>query len=369
MAVISMTMLTANGFATEDKHYVFEAGHASLQEWRLPETMPAPADNPTTAAKVALGKKLFFDPRISGDGNISCASCHNPSLGWSDGLPKARGVKGVELDRASPSIVNAGFNALQMWDGRKKTLEDQAMAPMLSPREMNVDKDRLFQWLAGNDEYRQAFESVFPGEAIDETTVSKAIAAFERTVISRDSAFDRWIQGDGDAMTRQQIKGFELFVGKAKCDVCHSPPNFVDDGFHNVGLASFGDDAPDLGRYRERPLGLLKGAFKTPALRDVARTAPYFHDGSATTLAAVIEHYVNGGEVKTNLSPNMEKVDLDAAEQAALVAFLHALTTPYKAVALPELSMQAPTTGKRPPLSGAVSNEDATLVVLEEGER
>lgn len=319
------------------KKYVFKAGHSSLREWRLPRVTPYPKGNKPTKARIALGKMLFFDPRLSGDGNMSCASCHNPVLGWSDGLPTAKGFKSKVLGRASPTIINTAYNKIQMWDGRKHSLEDQAMGPMEATVEMNMDTEKLFRWLNENDGYRHAFKQAYPGKSIDAKTVSMAIATYERTITSRNSRFDRWIRGNKKAMNRQEIRGFKLFVGRAGCADCHSAPNFTDDGFHNIGLASFGESNPDMGRYAQRPLKLMKGAFKTPTLRDITRTAPYFHDGSATTLEDVVKHYVKGGVVKTNLSPSMKQLKLCGTEEEDLIAFMKALTSPYIHVSLPKL--------------------------------
>ena len=220
---------------------------------------------------------------------MSCATCHNPALGWSDGLPTAKGVKSKVLGRASPTIFNTAYNSIQMWDGRKKSLEDQAMGPM------------------------------------------------EAT--GKNSNFDRWVKGDKKAMTAKQVRGFKVFAGKANCIACHSAPNFTDNGFHNIGLKSWGDKNPDMGRYAQRPLGLMKGAFKTPTLREIKRTAPYFHDGSAKTLKAAVKHYAKGGEVKTNLSPSMEQIKLSNKEIDEVVAFMKALSSPYIKVSLPELPL------------------------------
>lgn len=338
---ISLLCLTSivisNPANAEENDYVFKAGHASLQKWLLADTPPFPADNKPTKARIELGKMLFFDPRLSGDGNMSCATCHSPLLGWSDGLPTAKGFKSKVLGRATPTVTNTAYNNLQMWDGRKKSLEDQAMGPMEATVEMNMDTAKLFRWLNANASYKAAFNKAYPGKKIDADTVSKAIASYERTIISNNSPFDRWVKGDATAMTSQQINGFKLFVGKAKCVACHSAPNFTDNGFHNLGLASFGIDKPDMGRYSQRPIKLMKGAFKTPTLRDVSLTAPYFHDGSAKTLTEVVAHYNKGGVVKTNLSPNMQKLDLSKSEAADIVAFMKALVSPHKPVTLPQI--------------------------------
>ena len=326
--------------SSDESKTVFKAGHASLQEWLLPDEAPYPKGNKPNEARIELGKKLFFDPRLSGDGNMSCATCHNPALGWSDAQPTAKGVKSKVLGRASPTVINTGFNSIQMWDGRKKSLEDQAMGPMEATVEMNMDTKKLFRWLNSNKEYTSLFNKAYPGEKIAAPTVSKAIATYERTAISNNSNFDRWVKGDADAMTAKQVNGFKLFAGKAKCIACHSAPNFTDNGFHNIGLASWGKKNPDMGRYAQRPLGLMKGAFKTPTIREINRTGPYFHDGSATTLKEVVQHYAKGGSVKTNLSPSMEKIKLSDSEINDVVAFMNALSSPYHAVSLPELPME-----------------------------
>ena len=318
---------------------MFKAGDPSLAEFLLPE-VPYPEGNQPNAARVELGHKLFFDPRLSGDGNMSCATCHNPALGWSDGLPTARGVKSSVLGRASPTIFNTGYNSIQMWDGRKKSLEDQAMGPMQANVEMNMDIGKLFQWIGNSHGYQALFARAYPGEPINETTLSKAIASFERTVVSSHSPFDAWVRGDAGALSAQQVEGFKLFAGKGNCVACHSGANFTDNGFHNLGLASWGVSEPDMGRYAQKPVNVMRGAFKTPTLREVARTAPYFHDGSAKTLMEVVEHYDRGGEVKTNLSPNIHPLGLSLAEKQALVAFLESLSSAFLVVSVPELPAQ-----------------------------
>lgn len=258
-------------------------------------------------------------------------------MGWSDGLPTARGVKSMVLGRASPTIFNTGYNTIQMWDGRKKTLEDQAMGPMQANVEMNMDIGKLFKWIGASEGYKALFAKAYPGEPINESTLSKAIASFERTAVSKNSPFDRWVKGDPSALSAQQVEGFQVFLGKGNCVACHSGGNFTDNGFHNVGLASWGAAEPDMGRYAQKPVNAMKGAFKTPTVREVSRTAPYFHDGSATTLAEVVDFYNRGGDVKTNLSPNIKPLGLSAKEKAALVAFMEGLSSPYLSVSLSEL--------------------------------
>lgn len=338
----SLGVVLAATFATtlqagDVSKYTYEAGHPSLQEWLLPDQPPYPEDNAPTPNRIDLGKKLFFDPRLSGDQTISCGTCHNPLLGWSDGLPKGIGFKGADLPRASPTVINTGYNTIQMWDGRKKTLEDQAMGPMEATLEMNMDFAKLFNFLKNNKEYSAMFEEAYPGEGVNAKTVSKAIASYERTIISNNSSFDNWVKGDKNAMTAQQVNGFKLFVGKGNCEVCHSAPNFTDNGFHNLGLASWADKNADVGRYAQKPIGILKGAFKTPTIRDIERTAPYFHDGSSATLMETVEHYNKGGVVKDGVSPNIKPLNLTDQEKQDLVAFMQALTSPFIPVSLPEI--------------------------------
>ena len=323
----------------EGKTITLEAGHPSLQKWLLPAVPPPPADNKPTAARIELGKKLFFDPRLSKDSNMSCATCHNPMFGWSDGLSTAKGFKSQVLARATPTIINAGYNGIQMWDGRKKDLEDQATGPMEAPGEMNMDLGTLFKWLNDNAEYRALFAKAYAGEAIDAKSVSKALANYERTVVSNTSRFDRWVRGDKKALNAREINGFAILIDpkKGNCAVCHSGANFTDSGFHNIGLPAWGKPNPDVGRYASKPIQAMKGAFKTPTLRDIDLTAPYFHDGSVATLDGVVEHYAKGGEVRTNLSPDMKELKLSDAEKADLVAFMKALTSPTKPTILPAL--------------------------------
>ena len=312
---------------------------AEFKHWLLPETPPHPEGNKPTPQRVALGKMLFFDPRVSRDGTISCASCHSPMFGWSDGQPTGRGFAGQKLGRASPTITNTAYNTIQMWDGRKKDLEDQAMGPLESAPEMNTDLVAFFKFMNTSQGYKEAFEKAYPGEPIAAETFRKAVASYERTIISRSSPFDAWVQGDKGAMTQQQLRGLVIFMDKNKgnCIACHSGPNFTDNGFHNLGLASHAAINADMGRFEHKKVDSMKGAFKTPTLRDVEHTAPYFHDGSAATLLDVVEHYNRGGEVKTNLSKDINPLHLSTTEKQDLVAFMRALSSPQTDVVLPRL--------------------------------
>lgn len=300
-----------------------------------PAEPPAPEDNRPTAARVALGKALFFDPRLSGSNWISCATCHNPSLGWSDGLPTGIGHGMKTLGRATPTIINTAFNPLQMWDGRKATLEDQALGPITADVEMAQEVAALVKKLDAIAGYRAMFAQAYPGEPISGATIGKAIASFERTVLSTESPFDRWVKGEESALDEPAKRGFEVFRGKGNCEACHSGFNFTDNGFHNIGVREKG--APDLGRFNERKVPLMRGAFKTPTLRDVSLTAPYMHNGAYRTLEEVIEMYARGGDVTDNLSPKMKALDLSPRDKADLAAFLRSLTGAPMQVTLPQL--------------------------------
>ena len=311
------------------------AAATSHDEWRRPAQPPTPVDNALTPERVELGRALFFDTRLSAKSSMSCASCHNPSLGWSDGRPTAVGHDMKILGRATPTIVNSAFNHLQMWDGRMGSLEAQALGPF-GADEQNLPLDELERRVRSIAGYAPMFARAYPGEAISRDTIAKAIASFERTILSEDSAFDRWVAGDARALSASAQRGFEVFKGKGNCALCHQGFNFTDNGFHNIGLSSASGE-PDLGRFAHRKVAVLKGAFKTPTLRDIALTAPYMHNGVYTTLEEVIEHYARGGDVKENLSPNMKPLDLSAQDKRDLVEFMRALTSAPRVVSVPAL--------------------------------
>lgn len=303
-----------------------------LKKYLRPE-VKVPADNKITPERVKLGKMLFFEPRLSGSNWISCATCHNPALGWSDGLPTAIGHNMKVLGRATPTILNSAYYRRLMWDGRMRSLEDQATGPIQADVEMNQDMDLLIQELKAIPGYVEMFEKAYPGEGITEETVAKAIATFERTIVATESPFDRWIKGDEDAMSTAAKRGFKVFEGKANCDACHQNHNFSDNGFHNIGVPN----SDDPGRYKLIKVKVLKGAFKTPTLRDIELTPPYMHNGAYDTLAEVVEHYNKGGVEKDNLDPNMKPLHLTEREKDDLVEFLKALTGEGRDITVPKL--------------------------------
>ena len=301
-----------------------------------PASVPTPADNKPTAARVELGKMLFFDPRLSSSGWISCSTCHNPALGWSDGLPTAIGHGMKVLRRATPSIYNAAYNPLQMWDGRFATLEEQALGPIGAAGEMNQPLPELIERLSAIEGYLNAFDKAYPGEGVSGKTIGKAIAAFERTVVGTLAPFDRWRKGERNAISASAQRGFRIFEGKANCIACHTGYNFTDNGFHNVGLKSAGGEE-DPGRFAIKKVKSNLGAFKTPTLRNIALTAPYMHNGAYRTLEEVVDHYDRGGDAKENLSPNMKPLNLSAQEKTDLVEFMKTLTGKHMPMVVPQL--------------------------------
>jgi len=299
--------------------------------------MEHPSDNKWSKVKEELGKMLYFDPRLSGSNWISCATCHNPGLGWSDGLPRTIGNGQKELGRHSPTVINSGFFALQMWDGRKKSLEDQATGPIGASGEMNQDYDSLIKELKALPGYVSLFDKVFGKSSITMSNIAKAIATFERSVVSKNSPYDKYWAGKKSAMSKSALNGMNLFFGKAKCSICHNGPVFTDSGFHNIGVKAEGPLKVDLGRYNETKAGFDKGAFKTPGLRSISQSAPYMHNGTEATLEDVVAFYDRGGDVKENLSPFITPLGLNAQEKKALVDFLKALDGEPIKIILPDL--------------------------------
>jgi cytochrome c peroxidase len=298
-----------------------------------PVEIPQPTNNPITPDKVALGRMLFFDPRLSGSGIISCATCHDPGLAWGDGLPKGIGNMGTLLARHTPTLLDVAYGEPYFWDGRAETLEDQAKGPMASGKEMNMSVPTALALLRSLPEYVGDFQRAYPGQAISMDTIAAAIATYERTLNSSESPFDRWVNGDDRAMSPAAVRGFTLFNGKANCASCHVGWRMSDDGFHDIGLHD-----PDRGRAAIVPgIIQLEHAFKTPTLRNIARRAPYMHDGSVPTLPAVIDHYDHGFVPRPSLDPTIHSLGLTSDEKADLLAFLGALTSVDAPVTLPIL--------------------------------
>lgn len=287
-------------------------------------TMEIPADNPQTQAKVALGRQLYFDPRLSIDNSISCATCHAPETAWANHDPVDTGVGGRMGTRNSGTILDAAYMKFQFWDGRAGTLEEQALGPIHNPVEMGETLEHVVRKLEAVAGYRAQFHAVF-GTGVTSDGIAKAIAAFERTVLSGPSPYDRFIAGDSSALSAAAVRGSQLFAGKAGCDACHMGPMFSDQSFHNIGVGMDRPE-PDIGRQAVTGDPQDRGKFKTPGLRNVALTWPYLHDGSAATLADVVEFYDRGGLPNPTIDVRIKALGLTDGEQSDLVAFLQSLT-------------------------------------------
>lgn len=296
-----------------------------------------PANNPPTAETIALGRKLYYDPALSVDNTVSCATCHHPDHGFSDGRQFSLGVQGKSGTRNSPTVFNSAYFDTQFWDGRAPSLEAQAEGPVQNPVEMAHTLKGVEQRLMADPEYRAAFKQAFGSDRITYGMVGKAIASFERTVISGNSPFDRYYYGhDPNAMSPAAIRGFKVFssADKGNCTACHLVDKdyalFTDNKFHNIGVGVQdveGKQFADLGRYLVTKNDADRGAFKTPSLRNIALTAPYFHDGSLKTLKDVVDYYIGGGNSNPQLDKNIHVLDfLSGEERADLVAFLESLT-------------------------------------------
>ena len=304
----------------------FSSRQASSQAYRVAVPLgldlvaAVPTDNPLTTARVELGRRLFFDPELSADRSMSCSSCHQPDLYFTDGRARPVGIDGSGGTRNVPSLLNSAYGRAFFWDGRATSLEDQALQPIEG--ELGLSMTRLIARLRESPAYRTAFHRAF-GAPPSPDRIARALASYLRTLRSGDAPVDRFLHGDTEALSEEARRGFRLFVGRANCGVCHLAPLFTDHGFHNTGV-SWGSD--DLGRMAVTGEEADRGAFKTPSLRNVALTAPYMHDGSIATLEEVIEHYDRGGTANPALDKEIAPLGLTAAEKRELVAFLEALT-------------------------------------------
>ena len=291
------------------------------------EAMQIPADNPLTPEKVALGRQLFFDERLSGDGTRSCYSCHVCEKGLTDGLAKAVGAFNKQLPRSSPTLWNIGYHKEFYWDGRSPSLEKQAMAAWTGAN-MGAKADEIVAKLNAIQGYRGQFQAVFVSDATPDNVV-KAIAAFERTIISGDTVWDRFRAGDRSALSESAWRGWNIFQA-IKCSNCHDGVLFADQQYHNVGVG-MDQKEPDVGRFKVTNKPEDTGAFKTPTLRDIAKSAPYFHDGSAKTLEEAVDIMLGGGKENEHLDrKNLEKHKILPDQREDLLSFLRSLTVDCK---------------------------------------
>ena len=313
-----------------------------LNKWLRPAEVPQPKDNKITPARVELGKLLFFDTRLSSSEKISCATCHHPKHGWSDEVQtsKAVGHNGLVGPRNSPTLLNVAYQKHQFWDGRVRTLEQQVLGPIEAGVEMNMPLDKLLLKLNAIKGYQKLFKEVYPKSdgVITEEYLSKAIATFERTIVSTKSPFDRYVKGDKKAMSAKAQKGFELFKGKAKCKVCHDEFNFTDGSFHNIGLRDGELSGAELGRYNVKGRAGWYGVMKTPTLRDITKSAPYMHDGSVKTLEEATTICASGGRYENNVknkSLDIKDRGLNKTEINHIVSFMKSLSGPNMKLTIP----------------------------------
>ena len=295
------------------------------QIFARPSPLPLADGHAEDAAKVALGALLFSDTRLSGDGTRACASCHDPARGFTDGRARAKARNGGSLKRNTPSLYNLAWSAYFFADGRSPSLQDQARFPITASDEMAGSFAVITERLRVGQSMVARFASAFPtSPGVSEANVLAAIAAFERTLISPETRFDKWVAGDDDALSSIEREGFALFVGKAGCVGCHGGWRFTDDGFRDIGLPA-GDD-PGRSGVAGGPPDLRQ--FKTPGLRELTHTAPYMHDGSLATLRDVVDHYAGGLIKRPSLDSNLVRdLELSDTEKAALIAFLKTLSS------------------------------------------
>ena len=289
-------------------------------------SMVIPANNPLTREKIALGKLLFFDKRLSANNTIACASCHIPALAFTDGQPVSTGIHGQRGRRSAPTAINRLFSSAQFWDGRAATLEAQSVGPFVNPVEHGFpNHDALVEKVKSIEGYKPLFQEAFGTAPITVDLIGKAIASFQRTLLSGNSGYDQFgVGGRDSALTSGAQMGLQVFVGKGQCLRCHFGFNFTDERFHNLGV-DWDSDHVDIGRYGVTKDPKDLGSFKTPTLREVARTAPYMHNGQFATLRQVVDFYDQGGIPNPNLDPVIKPLNLTEQEKEDLVEFLHAL--------------------------------------------
>jgi len=328
------------------------AGSAKAKELAPLPPVPIPADNPQTPEKIELGRMLYFDPRLAGDSSISCAKCHAPEKGFSNGVQMSDAYPGTKHWRHVPTVLNAAYAAHLFWDGRANSLEEQCIGPIAAPIEMNQNYTHLVEKLNNIPYYRQSFKKVFNSDVTMEN-LAKAIAAFERTIVSKPGPLDRYLQGDKSALTQAQVRGMAIFSGKANCIACHYGPLLSDGEFHAIGVPEIAALKTESDRIATRhffaadhkypnPRGVSydygrelitqsatdRGKFVTPSLRELVHTAPYMHNGAFETLDDVIDFFEKGGGDLPGKDPLLKPFKLTAEERDDLIAFLEALSSP-----------------------------------------
>ncbi len=331
MKIRSLVMLACTVFSV---HASLAEDKITRSDYQRPEVIPAPANNPLTIEKATLGKNLFFDPRLSRNKDMSCATCHSPDHRWSDGRVVPLGSEELKQPRRTPTVMNSAWLKALMWDGRANSLEAQAVLPITTAHEMNYNMKELVQRLGEIKGYQPLFEDAYGDKEITTQRISMALATFQRTLVSNTSSFDKWVEGDETAISASAQRGFRVFNTEAQCAACHKSWRFTDDSFHDIGL-----DSPDLGRGNVIPVEvtIMQHAFKTPTLRDLPENGPFMHDGSMSDLEEVVKHYENGGIQRASLSKEMKPFELSDQQRADLIAFLRTLDGGPLAIEQPEL--------------------------------
>ncbi|WP_335546371.1 cytochrome-c peroxidase [Neobacillus drentensis] len=297
--------------------------------------VPIPKENPMKPEVIKLGQTLYFDSRLSGNNQRSCASCHDPNQGYGDNRPTLKKIDGATGARNSPTIINSGYYKTNFWDGRAASLEEQALGPIQNPNEMNQTLVELVKELKGNPGYVKLFNTAFK-DGITAKNIAKALAAFERKIIVKDTPYDRFLNGDTTALSRQELRGLDLFAGKAMCVTCHNGSNLSDNNYYNIGL-----NTEDEGRFAITKEETDLGRIRTPSLYGITHTAPYMSNGSIATLVEVIDYYDRGGDSHPNKSFFMKKfmnpIGLTDEEKSDLLAFLKTLGGKPPVYTKPEL--------------------------------
>jgi cytochrome c peroxidase len=287
--------------------------------------IPWPEDNPYSPARAELGKLLFFDGRLSANGRVSCSTCHEPGHAFSGSTPLSAGVTGKPGVRHVPTLINRAWGKSQFWDGRAPTLESQVIFPITDPDEMGMTPELVVQNIRAIQGYAPLFAAAFGDSTINFERIAKALATFERTIVSENSAYDRYLAGDKSALTKQQKDGLDFFNKKGECAECHAGANLTDEKFSNIGIGT-NQARPDPGREAVTRKRGDTGKFKVPTLRDVARRGPYMHDGSVKTLNDVLDIYARGGLPNPHLDTRLTRFYLDEQTKQNLISFLDSLS-------------------------------------------
>jgi cytochrome c peroxidase len=325
--VLLVAALTFPSDEEAKKNLVFEEAYQEIAPPLGLPPIPWPKENRYTKEKAELGRLLYFDVRLSSDQTISCASCHKMGCGFGDCKKIAVGIEHEKGTRHSPTIINAAYGTSYFWDGRARSLEEQCKGPLDNPKEMALDPHEALkecvERIGKISGYRFLFKKAFGEEGVTLDKISQAIATFERTILSGNSPYDRYVAGERSALSKEQMHGMAVFK-QVGCANCHAGFNFTDERFHNIGI---GMDAPhpDLGRYAITHEERDWGAFKTPTLREAEHVSPYLHNGSLQTLEEVVDYYDKGGIKNKNLHPLVRSLNLSSEDKKALVSFLKAL--------------------------------------------